>query len=113
MMDAACYKERYPDAKVLCPERDVDFFSKELKCSVDGSSEDTLRGICEVHSPSGFKDRFTETVLKLPLKVSCAFSNRFSLCKVAPISSILFLFSTLALSYLSLLHVPTGAYTLF
>ncbi len=81
-MDAACYKERYPDAKVLCPESDVDFFSKELKCGVDGTSEINLRGICEVHSPSGFKDGVHETVLKLPLKV-CILSNLFFLCKVA------------------------------
>ncbi len=81
-MDAACYKERYPDAKVLCPERDVDFFSKELKCGVDGTSEDILRDICGVHSPMGLKDKFTETVLLLPLKV-CILLNSFFMCKLA------------------------------
>ncbi len=68
-MDAASYKERYPDAKVLCPKDGAGYFSKVLKCGVDGTSEVILRDICGVHSPAGLKDTFTETVLLLPLKV--------------------------------------------
>ncbi len=69
VMDAACYKERYPAAKVLCPERDVDFYKEKLTCGVDGTAEDMLRGICDVHVPLGIKDKLIETDLLLPLQV--------------------------------------------